>query len=161
MAKLSHISSDGSSRMVNVGGKRPTARKAVARGRVVMKKATADLIRDGKVEKGNVFEVARVAAIMAAKRTPELIPMCHAVQLTGIDVQFAMPEANAVEITATTSAVDRTGVEMEALAAVSAAALTIYDMCKAVDRGMTITEICLVTKSGGRSGAYRRRKGGA
>lgn len=143
--------------MVNVSEKPPTLRQAVARGEVRMRPATLNRIKANAIAKGDVLAVAQMAGIMAAKRTDELIPLAHPLPLTGVDVRFNLSRRrSAVEIEATVSTVARTGVEMEALAAVSAAALAIYDMCKAVDRGMTIERIRLVRKSGGRSGEYRR-----
>lgn len=143
--------------MVNVSEKPPTLRQAVARGEVRMRPATLNRIKANAIAKGDVLAVAQMGGIMAAKRTDELIPLAHPLPLTGVDVRFNLNRRrSAVEIEATVSTVARTGVEMEALAAVSAAALAIYDMCKAVDRGMTIERIRLVRKSGGRSGEYRR-----
>ena len=141
--------------MVEVGLKPETARSAVASGRVVMAPKTAAAVAAGEISKGTVLGVARVAGIEAAKRTSDLIPLCHPLRITGVDLEFAIVAA-AIEITATVRAFDRTGVEMEALAAVSAAALTIYDMCKAIDRAMVITDICLEQKRGGRSGTWLR-----
>lgn len=139
--------------MVDVSEKDETRREAVAKGTVVMKKDTLALIKEGKVAKGDVLAVAQVAGIMAAKGTPQLIPMCHPLMLTGVDMSFDLDEEkDSVEITATVRTTGKTGVEMEALTAVSVAALTIYDMCKAVDRGMTIERVRLVKKSGGKSG---------
>lgn len=144
--------------MVNVSEKASTLRQAVARGEVHMRIETLALIKANRVAKGDVLAVAQVAGVLAAKRTDELVPLAHSLPVTGIDVTFRFDEATStVGIEATVSTVARTGVEMEALAAVSAAALAIYDMCKAVDRGMTIDRIRLVRKSGGRSGEYRRR----
>lgn len=156
MAKLTHVAEDGSSRMVDVTEKSPSERRAVAKGLVRMKPETMRLIEQGGIEKGNVFEVARVAGIMAAKRVPDTIPMCHPVQVTGIDIGFEKLDEGTVEIMATVKAFDKTGVEMEALAAVAACGLTIYDMCKAVDREMVLSEIRLEEKSGGKSGTFRR-----
>ncbi len=142
--------------MVEVGAKAETAREAVASGEVRMGRATARRIRDRRIEKGDVLAVARLAGVQAAKRTAELIPLCHPLRLTGIDLALeAKPDR--VVITATVRAFDRTGVEMEALTAVSVAALTIYDMCKAVDRAMVIGEVTLDEKRGGKSGEYLRR----
>jgi cyclic pyranopterin phosphate synthase len=144
--------------MVNVSEKPATSRVATARGEVRMKPATLRLIMENKIAKGDVLAVAQVAGVLAAKRTDELIPMAHPIPLTAVDVQLVLKRgARQVGIEATASTVARTGVEMEALAAVSAAALTLYDMCKAVDREMVIGRIRLVRKSGGRSGEYRRR----
>jgi len=157
MERLTHVDEQGRARMVDVGGKPETERVAVARGRVRMQPATLALIRAGEVAKGDVLAVARVAGILAAKRTGELIPLCHPLPLTAVEVEITPDEAAAaLEIEATARVVGRTGVEMEALTAVSVAALTIYDMCKAVDRGMTIEAIRLVHKRGGRSGEYWR-----
>jgi cyclic pyranopterin phosphate synthase len=141
--------------MVEVGAKAETAREAVATGRVTMKPATARLIATGGVPKGDVLAVARVAAVQGVKRTADLIPLCHPLRITGVDVDLAVGKA-AVAITARVRATDRTGVEMEALTAVAVAALTIYDMCKAVDRGMRIEAIQLEEKRGGKSGEWRR-----
>jgi cyclic pyranopterin phosphate synthase len=155
MSGLTHFDSEGSAVMVDVSAKETTARVAIAGGSVVMQKATLDLILAGGVKKGDVLAVARLAGIMAAKRTADLIPLCHPLGLNSVTIELACdPERNAVEITATCKITGRTGVEMEALTAVSVAALTIYDMCKAVDRGMTITGIRLLHKSGGKSGTY-------
>lgn len=144
--------------MVNVGGKRETERVAVASGRIYMEPATATLIQAGQVGKGDVLGIARIAGIQGLKRTAELIPLCHPLRITGVDVALAvhteLPAHVAIE--ATVRAHDRTGVEMEALTAVSVAALTVYDMCKAVDRGMTITDVRLEAKRGGKSGHWVR-----
>lgn len=152
---LSHFDDKGQARMVDVGSKEESVRTAIATGRVEMQPATVQLVRDGRAEKGNVLAVAQVAAIMGAKRTPDLIPMCHPLMLTGVEVAFELEES-AVLISATVSTRGRTGVEMEALTAVSAAGLTIYDMLKAVDRGMVIGAIQLERKEGGRSGTWER-----
>jgi cyclic pyranopterin monophosphate synthase len=152
--RLTHVDARGEARMVDVGGKATTEREAEARGVVVMRPETAALIRENRAAKGDVLAVARVAGIMAAKRTSELIPLCHQVPLAGMSVEFEVGE-DRVEIVARARTVDRTGVEMEALAAVSMAALTIYDMCKAVDRGMRVTDVRLTYKRGGRSGTFR------
>lgn len=151
--QLSHVDESGRVRMVDVAGKAATLREAVARGRVMMQPQTLRLIAAGEITKGNVLTTAQIAGIMAAKRTHELIPMCHPLLLTKIDVQLTLDEVNAaVEIEATARTVGTTGVEMEALTAVTAAGLTVYDMCKAVDRGMRIDAVRLVRKSGGKSG---------
>ncbi len=156
MAKLSHIDDDGKASMVDVSDKDVTERSATARGAVVMAPNTMRLIEAGEVKKGDVLSVARLAGIMAAKKTPELIPLCHPLALNAIDVELTLdPDRNAVDISATCRVKGRTGVEMEALTAVAVAALTIYDMCKAVDRAMRLTDIRLVEKSGGRSGTFR------
>lgn len=155
MPRLTHFDAHGKAAMVDVGDKPETERTAVARGRVAMRPETLALVKAGQMGKGDVLAVARLAGIMAAKRTAELIPLCHPLALTSIAVDLSLDEAaNAVEIEARVRLVGRTGVEMEALTAVSVAALTVYDMCKAVDRGMTISNIRLVQKSGGKSGDY-------
>jgi cyclic pyranopterin phosphate synthase len=153
--ELTHFDAAGAARMVEVGLKPETAREAVASGRVVMEAATARLIRAGEIGKGDVLGIARLAGIQAAKRTDELIPLAHPIRLTGVDLELTVEE-RAVAIVATIRAVDRTGVEMEALTAVTVAALTVYDMCKAVDRGMTITSVQLEAKQGGKSGTWTR-----
>ena len=153
MDKLSHIDEAGRPRMVDVTGKPDTVRKAVARGMVRMQAATLQLIKEGGTAKGDVLSVAQLAGIMGAKRTPDLIPLCHPVLIGNIQVEFNPDEKNrTIEITATVESTGKTGVEMEALTATAVAALTIYDMCKAVDRGMKIENIRLVHKSGGKSG---------
>ena len=148
----------GQIHMIDVTQKEETERQAVAKGKVQMKPATLELIRKGELEKGDVLAVARTAGIIAAKETHRLIPLCHPLQLTHIAVEFSLPEKGSdevgVEITASAKGVGKTGFEMEALVAVSVSALTIYDMCKAVDRSMIIGEIRLVRKSGGKSGLY-------
>jgi cyclic pyranopterin phosphate synthase len=145
----------GQIHMIDVTQKKETQRQAVAKGKVQMKPATLELIRKGELEKGDVLAVAKTAGIMAAKETHRLIPLCHPLQLTHITVELYLPEnGNYVEITASTKGIGKTGFEMEALVAVSISALTIYDMCKAVDRSMTIGEIRLIRKSGGKSGLY-------
>jgi cyclic pyranopterin phosphate synthase len=155
--ELTHFNETGRARMVDVTEKSDTRRLAVAVGKVSMQPETLALIQQGRIAKGDVLAVAQVAGIMAAKRTWEIIPMCHPLLLTGVDLSFTIKsEECSVEITATVSTTGKTGVEMEALTAASAAALTIYDMCKAVDRGMTIEAIYLKTKSGGKSGHYQR-----
>ena len=156
MAKLTHIGDDGEARMVDVSDKDVTDRTATARGSVLMAPETLQLIIDGTVKKGDVISVARLAGIMAAKRTADLIPLCHPLALNRIDVDLSCdPDRNAIEIVATCRVSGRTGVEMEALTAVSTAALTVYDMCKAVDRGMQLTDIRLVHKAGGKSGEFK------
>ncbi len=153
MAKLSHIDESGRARMVDVTAKRETAREAVATGTVRMKPETLALIQSGGVPKGDVIAVAQVAGVMAAKRTCDLIPMCHPLLLTNVDVQIWPDEReSALQITAAVRSTGKTGVEMEALTAVVVAALTVYDMCKAVERGMRIEGVRLLKKSGGRSG---------
>jgi cyclic pyranopterin phosphate synthase len=155
MARFTHFDAEGKAVMVDVSAKPDSERVAVAGGSVTMAPGTLALIREGGVEKGDVLAVARLAGIMAAKRTPELIPLCHPLQLTSVELDLSLdPERSAVDITATCKLTGRTGVEMEALTAVSVAALTVYDMCKAVDRAMRIGEIRLLHKSGGKSGTY-------
>ena len=150
---LSHVDDRGAARMVDVSDKAPTSREAVAAGEVEMRPETLALIQSGGVPKGDVLAVARVAGIMAAKRTPELIPLCHPLSITSAEVDFAFDEGRAVvAIVARVRCSGTTGVEMEALTAVCVAALAIYDMCKAVDRGMRIQNVRLVRKSGGKSG---------
>ncbi len=159
LAGLTHLDSAGRAHMVDVSAKADTERVAVARGEVRMQPATLAAIRQGTITKGNVLGVAQVAAVMAAKRTWEIIPMCHPLLLTNIEVRFDLDEAGSrVEIEATVKTTGKTGVEMEALTAVSAAALTIYDMCKAIDRGMVVEGVRLVHKSGGKSGVWERGK---
>lgn len=155
---FTHFGRQGRAKMVDVSDKQQTVREAVAKGTVQMKPATLELIKSGGVKKGDVLAVAQVAGIMAAKKTPELIPMCHPLHLTGIDIGFHLKEPEKIEIQATVRTTDRTGVEMEALVAVSAAALAIYDMCKAVDREITISDIKLMKKSGGKSGVFARKE---
>ena len=158
MADLTHFNAEGKAVMVDVGAKAESERVAVAGARVLMKPETLRLILDGGHKKGDVLAVARLAGIMAAKRTPELIPLCHPLALTSVALDLVCVEADsAVDITATCKLIGRTGVEMEALTAASVAALTVYDMCKAVDRGMRITEVRLKHKSGGKSGTYDAR----
>ena len=156
MEELTHMDASGRPRMVDVTAKPDTQREAVAKGVVKMKPATLDLIKEGRLAKGDVLEVAQLAGIMAAKETPRLIPLCHPVLIGDSRVEFNLDEAeNTVEITATVKSSGKTGVEMEALTAVAVTALTIYDMCKAVDRGMRIEDIRLVSKSGGKSGTIK------
>jgi len=158
MSSFTHIDDEGRVRMVDVTAKKPTERKAVAGGMISMNSETFELIENQKVKKGNVLETARIAGIMAAKKTAELIPMCHPLNITHIQVDFS-PDAAAssIGIEATVRAIDQTGVEMEAITAVSVAALTIYDMCKSSDKEMTISKIQLLKKSGGKSGTYVRK----
>jgi cyclic pyranopterin monophosphate synthase len=157
MPKLSHFRKRGEVAMVDVTAKDVTERTAVARGFVRMSPAVLRALRRQKLPKGNPLEIARIAGIAAAKRTAEWIPLCHPLPLTHIDVTARLCK-NGIELSARTTATARTGVEMEALVAVSAAALTVYDMCKALDKGMEITDIVLVEKVGGKSGRYRRRE---
>jgi cyclic pyranopterin monophosphate synthase len=157
MAELTHFDDKGQALMVDVAAKDITVREAVARGEIRMKPETLDVILEGRAQKGDVLGVARIAGIMAAKKTPELIPLAHPLPLTSAKVEFFTDrERSVVEIEARVKVTARTGVEMEALTAVSVAALTIYDMCKAIDRGMIISGIRLMEKSGGRSGHFTR-----
>ncbi len=155
--RLTHVNARGEARMVDVSPKQVTARRAEARGRITMRPETLRLIQEDRVTKGDVLGTARIAGIMAAKRTPEIIPLCHSIPLASVEIELTLEEAmNAVRITARVRTDGKTGVEMEALSAVAATALTIYDMCKAVDREMVIEEIMLTYKSGGKSGTFRR-----
>ena len=155
--RLTHFDKGGRAVMVDVSAKAATARVGVAKGSVLMAAETLRLIKKGEVKKGDVLSIARLAGIMAAKRTPELIPLCHPIALSSVALDLKTDsKANAVHITATCKVSGQTGVEMEALAAVSAAALTVYDMCKSVDRAMRITDIRLVEKSGGKSGRFQQ-----
>ncbi|MFH2060550.1 MAG: cyclic pyranopterin monophosphate synthase MoaC [Pseudomonadota bacterium] len=155
MAEFTHLDEDGRVRMVDVGDKKQTRRVAIARGRISMTQDTLTLIMDQKVKKGNVLEAARIAGVMAAKKTSDLIPMCHPLNITHAQIDFSFdPENNGIDIEATVSLTGRTGVEMEALTAVCVAALTIYDMCKSHDKAMKISDIYLQSKSGGKSGTY-------
>ena len=156
---FTHFDDQGRARMVNVGDKEPSRRTAVAAGRVLVSRETFALIRSGGMKKGDVLTVAQIAGIMAAKHTPDWIPMCHPVPLTGIDLRLWLDEERlSVEIEATARCDGKTGVEMEALTAVSGAALTVYDMCKAVQRDMVIDGICLLSKTGGVHGDYYREE---
>lgn len=155
---LTHFDAQGQAHMVDVGAKAATHRVAVAEGRICMQPATLDLIAQGTAKKGDVLGVARIAGIMAAKRTSELIPLCHPVALTRVALAFTLePEASAVRVQATAETVGPTGVEMEALTAVQVALLTIYDMCKAADRAMVMTDVRLLEKHGGKSGSFVNR----
>ncbi|MEM7168928.1 MAG: cyclic pyranopterin monophosphate synthase MoaC [Pseudomonadota bacterium] len=157
MSGFTHFDKDGKAVMVDVSSKDVTERIATAKATVLVQSETMTLIREGGVKKGDVLSVARLAGIMAAKKTPDLIPLCHPLALTSVKVDLSLlPEENAIEVTATCKLAGKTGVEMEALTAVSVAALTVYDMCKAVDRGMRITDIRLTHKSGGKSGSFDR-----
>ncbi|MFN0072226.1 MAG: cyclic pyranopterin monophosphate synthase MoaC [Chloroflexota bacterium] len=159
MTNFTHIDESGRARMVDVSAKDDTVRVATARGRVVMHPGTLELVRAGGMAKGDVLAIAQVAGVMGAKRTPEVIPLCHPLPITGVDLAFTFDELNsAIEISATVRVTGKTGVEMEALTAVSVAALTVYDMCKAVDKDMVIDHIRLIEKSGGKSGHYRREE---
>ncbi|MDO8989588.1 MAG: cyclic pyranopterin monophosphate synthase MoaC [Sideroxyarcus sp.] len=162
MDKLTHFSESGRARMVDVSAKSQTARVAIASGVLRMQPATLARIRSGQVSKGNVLAVADVGAVMAAKRTPDIIPMCHSIALTGVEVEFSeitVPDAQGcvgIKVLATASCTGQTGVEMEALCAANVALLTIYDMCKAIDRGMRIECVQLEEKRGGKSGVWKR-----
>ena len=157
MSKLTHFNQAGEAHMVDVGDKPVSARKATASGRILMQAETLELIQQGKHKKGDVLGVARVAGIMATKRTAELVPMCHPLALTHVSVEFETDlDANAIECRVTAETQGQTGVEMEALNGVQVALLTIYDMCKSVDRGMVISDVCLQEKLGGKSGHWHR-----
>ena len=157
MSDFTHFNESGRAKMVDVSEKSETTRTAVAAGRVRMNRETFELVKTGGMKKGDVLGAAQIAGIMAAKRTPDLIPMCHTLLLSGVDMAFELNDADCtVDITATVRCQGVTGVEMEALTAVSVAALTVYDMCKAVQKDMEITDIRLLSKSGGKSGDYHR-----
>jgi len=157
MSKLTHFNQAGEAHMVDIADKASTARQAIAAGRIVMQAETLDLIQQGKHKKGDVLGVARIAGIMATKRTADLVPMCHPLALTHVAVDFDVDaDANAIECTVTAETTGQTGVEMEALTGVQVSLLTIYDMCKAVDRGMVISDVRLLEKSGGKSGHWKR-----
>jgi cyclic pyranopterin phosphate synthase len=159
MAKqLSHVNSSGEARMVDISLKSVTVREAVAKGSVIMKPSTLEQVKNASLKKGDVLAVARVAGIMAAKRVPDFIPLCHTIPIDSITIDFNLTATNCIGITGTVKSIAKTGVEMEALTAVMVAALTIYDMCKAVEKGMKITDIYLETKTGGKSGTYKRKK---
>ena len=159
MRKLSHINNKNQAQMVDVTVKATTSRRAKAHGRVMMKKATLDLIEMGQMTKGNVLGTAKIAGIMAAKKTSEMIPLCHPLELAAIDVNLEIDHKNScVIIESEVKSIGKTGVEMEALTAVSAAALTVYDMCKAADKAMVIGEIMLMEKTGGKSGTFIRKQ---
>ncbi len=161
MTELTHLNEQGAAHMVDVGEKAETQRVAVARGRVRMAEATLDLLRESGHKKGDVLAVARVAGIQAAKKCSDLVPLCHPLMLTSVAVEFDLDEQlPGVTIEATCKVSGKTGVEMEALTAVSVAALTIYDMCKAVDKGMVIEQVCLQEKLGGKSGDWQRSAAG-
>ena len=157
MSKLTHFNQAGEAHMVDIADKASTARRAIAAGRIVMQAETLDLIRQGKHKKGDVLGVARIAGIMATKRTADLVPMCHPLALTHVAVEFDVDaDANAIDCIVTAETTGQTGVEMEALTGVQVSLLTIYDMCKAVDRGMVISDVRLLEKSGGNSGNWKR-----
>ncbi len=154
MSKLTHLDSDGAAHMVDVGGKAETQRRAVASGRITMSAEALEAIRAGNAPKGDVLGTSRIAGIMAAKRTGELIPLCHPLGLEAVSVDFEY-EDSGIKATATASLTGKTGVEMEAMTAVSVALLTIYDMAKAIDKGMVISEVRLIAKTGGKSGDWK------
>ncbi|MCP4332402.1 MAG: cyclic pyranopterin monophosphate synthase MoaC [Gammaproteobacteria bacterium] len=157
MSKLTHFNQAGEAHMVDIADKASTARRAVAAGRIVMQAQTLELIQQGKHKKGDVLGVARIAGIMATKRTADLVPMCHPLALTHVSVEFEIDvDQSAIECTVTAETTGQTGVEMEALTGVQVTLLTIYDMCKAVDRGMVISDVRLLQKSGGKSGHWQR-----
>ncbi|AWK49886.1 cyclic pyranopterin monophosphate synthase MoaC [Clostridium beijerinckii] len=156
--ELTHINEEGRAKMVDVSEKSDTAREAIAIGYVSMKRETIERVKEGTISKGDVLAVAQVAGIMGAKNTPQIIPMCHPIMISGCDISFRIDIENSrIEIKAITNTVGKTGIEMEALTAVSTAALTIYDMCKSIDREMVINNIMLVKKSGGKSGIFERQ----
>jgi cyclic pyranopterin monophosphate synthase len=158
VADWTHVDTKGRAQMVDVTPKKATHREAWAQGTVLLKQETLEKIRKNEIKKGDVLSVAKIAAVLAAKKTPDLIPLCHPLRLTQIEVSFSLDkEPPRVTILARVQAQDRTGVEMEALTAVAAAALTIYDMCKAIDRGMHLTDMMLLKKTGGKSGPYVNR----
>ncbi len=159
MNRLTHVKSTGEARMVDIGQKGDTEREAVARGSITMQPSTLEQIRTAGLKKGDVLAAARIAGIMAAKKTPDLIPLCHPILISEVSVDFNLSADDTIVITARARSTGKTGVEMEALVAVSVAALTIYDMGKSVDRGMVINNIYLESKTGGKSGTYRRPKG--
>ncbi len=154
--KLTHTDTDGAAHMVDVGAKTATKRTAVAEAHVSMKSATAELIKADAIKKGDVLAVARVAGIMAAKKTHELIPLCHPLAITGVDISFKWLSSSVLRVLATAKVDGKTGVEMEALTAATTSALTVYDMAKAVDKEMTISDVRLLEKTGGKSGTYQR-----
>jgi len=157
--ELTHINEEGRAKMVDVSEKADTVREAIAIGYVSVKRETLERIKEGTISKGDVLSVAQVGGIMGAKSTPQIVPMCHPIMISSCNINFKMDFDNRrIEITATTKTVGKTGVEMEALTAVSTAALTIYDMCKAIDREMVINNIMLVKKSGGKSGIFERKE---
>jgi cyclic pyranopterin phosphate synthase len=157
MTTFSHLDEKGKAKMVDVTAKKPSAREAVARGKVLMRRDVVALIERGEIPKGDVINVAKIAGIMAAKKTGDMIPMCHPLELTGIDIEFTSNvEEGEIAIEAKVKNIGRTGVEMEALTAVSVAALTIYDMCKSADKNMVLTDIKLISKYGGKSGPFVR-----
>lgn len=159
MAKLSHVTPSGEAHMVDISEKGDTEREAVVTGRITMQPETLEQIKSASLKKGDVLAIARVAGIMAAKKTSELIPLCHPILLSSIAVDFDLSANDSIGITGRAKSLGKTGAEMEAFTAVSVAALTIYDMAKAIDRGMVISNIRLEAKSGGKSGTYKRKEG--
>lgn len=156
--ELTHINEEGRAKMVDVSEKQDTIREAVAVGSISMRRETLERIKEGSISKGDVLSVAQVGGIMGAKSTPQIIPMCHPIMISGCDISFKLDFENTkIEITGVTKTVGKTGIEMEALTAVSVAALTIYDMCKAIDKEMVINNIMLVKKTGGKSGLFERK----
>ena len=156
--ELTHINEEGRAKMVDVSEKHDTVREAIAVGSVSMKRETLERIKEGSISKGDVLAVAQIGGIMGAKSTPQIIPMCHPIMISGCDISFKLDfETTKIEIAATAKTVGKTGIEMEALTAVSVAALTIYDMCKAIDKEMVINNIMLVKKTGGKSGLFERK----
>lgn len=158
MRRLTHFDREGKAKMVDVSGKKITKREAIASATVIMKPETLKMIREGRMAKGDVLSVAKVAGIMAAKRTSELIPMCHPLEISNVEIAFALKGKNRIQIRSKVKCLGKTGVEMEALMAASISALTIYDMCKAVDREMVISDVKLLKKTGGKSGVFIRRR---
>lgn len=157
MSELTHFNEEGRARMVDVSDKKETKRAAIARGSVIMRPETLQMIREGNIGKGDVLAVAQVAGIMAAKKTADLIPMCHPIPISGVDISFKEKDQQTIIVEANVKTTSVTGVEMEALTAVSAAMLTIYDMCKAVDKEMVLGKTYLVEKTGGKSGDFQRK----
>ncbi|MCG2675703.1 cyclic pyranopterin monophosphate synthase MoaC [bacterium] len=158
MGQLTHFDKEGRARMVDISGKKATKREAMASADVIMKPRTLKTIKEGKMAKGDVLSVAKVAGIMAAKRTSELIPMCHPLEISNIDITFNLKGKDRIQIKSKVKCLGRTGVEMEALTAAAVSALTIYDMCKAVDREMVISDMKLLKKTGGKNGVFMRRR---
>ena len=156
MNKLTHFDKSGNARMVDISEKVVTTRLAVASGQITVQRETLELIKDKQIKKGDVYTVANIAAVMAVKKTPDLIPMCHQIAITGVEVNFSEPNDAVIECIVTVKSNDKTGVEMEALTGVTTALLTIYDMCKAVDKTMEIKNVTLLSKTGGKSGGWKR-----
>lgn len=156
MDKLTHFDKAGNARMVDISEKVVTTRVAMASGQITIQKETLELIKGKQIKKGDVYTVANVAAVMAVKKTPDLIPMCHQIAITGVEVNFSEPSDTAIECIVTVKSNDKTGVEMEALTGVTTALLTIFDMCKAVDKTMEIRNVTLLSKQGGKSGDWKR-----